>query len=214
MKDKLKSIKYAVIAAGVITSAAFYVLGGEGPDPALSGSAAEGTEIVLLDEETAQSAGRGENGRTAAGGGSTGSAAETGQERSSLTDNGSIDSVNAAALEVTGLSETAKEEIDAIVRTAVREELVSITKEGYLEAALSQAAAAAEAEAAAHEGMVNLNTADKAELMTLPGIGEKKAEDIIAYRDAHGPFGAIEDIRKISGIKDAAFGKIRDKIYV
>ncbi len=62
--------------------------------------------------------------------------------------------------------------------------------------------------------MVNLNTADKTELMTLPGIGEKKAEDIIAYRDAHGPFGAIEDIRKISGIKDAAFGKIRDKIYV
>ncbi len=193
MKDKLKSIKYAVIAAGVITSAAFYVLGGEGPEPAVTGLSGGGTEIVLLDEETAQIPGREE-------------------DRSTETDTAAAAGIRTT--EEGGLSETAKQEIDALVRTAVREELVAITEEGYLEAALAKAAELAQAEAAAHEGMVNLNTADKTELMTLPGIGEKKAEDIIAYRDAHGPFAAIEDIRKISGIKDAAFGKIRDKIYV
>lgn len=61
---------------------------------------------------------------------------------------------------------------------------------------------------------VNLNTATKEELMTLKGIGEAKAEDIIAYRESHGGFSKIEDIMKISGIKNAAFEKIKDDITV
>ena len=51
-------------------------------------------------------------------------------------------------------------------------------------------------------------------LMTLKGIGEAKADDIIAYRESHGGFQKIEDIKKISGIKDAAFEKIKDDITV
>ena len=50
--------------------------------------------------------------------------------------------------------------------------------------------------------------------MTLSGIGEAKAEDIIAYRAENGDFQTIEDIIKISGIKEAAFQKIKDKIMV
>ena len=61
---------------------------------------------------------------------------------------------------------------------------------------------------------VNLNTATREELMTLKGIGEAKADDIIAYRESHGGFQKIEDIKKISGIKDAAFEKIKDDITV
>lgn len=61
---------------------------------------------------------------------------------------------------------------------------------------------------------VNLNTAAKEELMTLRGIGESRAEDIIRYRDSHGGFKKIEDIMKVSGIKDAAFQKIKDDITV
>lgn len=63
-------------------------------------------------------------------------------------------------------------------------------------------------------GLVNLNTADVAALMTLPGIGESRAKAIISYREQHGAFVKIEDIMKISGIKQAAFSKIKDKITV
>ncbi|MBE5995055.1 MAG: hypothetical protein E7247_22030 [Paenibacillaceae bacterium] len=61
---------------------------------------------------------------------------------------------------------------------------------------------------------VNLNTAKKDELMTLKGVGEAKADDIIRYRESHGGFQKIEDIMKISGIKEAAFQKIKDDITV
>ena len=67
---------------------------------------------------------------------------------------------------------------------------------------------------ALENGLVNLNTADVAALMTLPGIGESRAKAIISYREQHGAFSQIEDIMKISGIKQAAFSKIKDKITV
>lgn len=64
------------------------------------------------------------------------------------------------------------------------------------------------------DSKLNLNTASKEELMTLRGVGEAKAGDIIKYRDSHGGFKRIEDIMNISGIKDAAFQKIKDDITV
>lgn len=61
---------------------------------------------------------------------------------------------------------------------------------------------------------VNINTAGKEELMTLKGIGESRAEDIIRYREESGGFRSIEDIMKVPGIKDAGFQKIKDRITV
>ena len=66
----------------------------------------------------------------------------------------------------------------------------------------------------ASDGLVNINTASMQELMTLPGIGEAKAADIIQYREEYGEFQTINDIMKISGIKDALFQKIKDRITV
>ena len=63
-------------------------------------------------------------------------------------------------------------------------------------------------------GKVNLNTADREELMTLRGIGESKAQAIIRYREEQGPFRTIEEVMNISGIKEAAFEKIKDDITV
>ena len=60
----------------------------------------------------------------------------------------------------------------------------------------------------------NLKTATKDELMTLKGIGESKAEDIIRYREKSGGFKTIEDIMKISGIKEDGLQKIKDSITV
>ena len=61
---------------------------------------------------------------------------------------------------------------------------------------------------------VNINTAGISGLTTLPGIGEKRAQDIIAYRESNGKFGKIEDIMLVAGIKEAAFSKIKDLITV
>lgn len=63
-------------------------------------------------------------------------------------------------------------------------------------------------------GKVDLNTADEKLLCTLPGIGESRAKSIIAYRNENGPFKKTEDIMKVSGIKEAAYEKIKDLIMV
>ena len=63
-------------------------------------------------------------------------------------------------------------------------------------------------------GKVNINLADKAELMTLSGIGESKADEIIAYRQSSGGFGSIEEIKNVSGIGDGTFKKLKDHISV
>ena len=63
-------------------------------------------------------------------------------------------------------------------------------------------------------GLININTASQTELATLPGIGEGIAGKIIKYRDENGSFKSIEDIMKVSGIKDKLFSKIKDQITV
>jgi len=59
---------------------------------------------------------------------------------------------------------------------------------------------------------VNLNTADAAELMTLPGIGPAKAEAIIAHREQSGPFGSPEDLMDVSGIGEKTFARLEELI--
>lgn len=61
---------------------------------------------------------------------------------------------------------------------------------------------------------VNINTAAAEELMTLPGIGEVRAEAIIEYRNRVGRFEKIEDIMNVKGIKTGVFSKINDLICV
>ncbi len=61
---------------------------------------------------------------------------------------------------------------------------------------------------------ININTATKESLMTLPGIGEAKAERIIAYRQEHGAFSSIEEIMEVEGIKEGMYEKIKDYIVI
>lgn len=61
---------------------------------------------------------------------------------------------------------------------------------------------------------IDINTADKEQLMTLSGIGEAKAESIIRYRAEHGNFAQIEDITNVDGIGESLFQKIKEYIYV
>jgi len=64
------------------------------------------------------------------------------------------------------------------------------------------------------EGRLNINYATVEELCKLNGIGEKRAADIVDYRETSGGFKKIEDIMKVKGIKQGVFSKIRDYIYV
>lgn len=67
---------------------------------------------------------------------------------------------------------------------------------------------------AENDGKINLNKATKEELMTLPGVGDSRAESIIQYRNENGGFKSIDEIMLISGIKEGLFEKIKDLIKV
>ena len=63
-------------------------------------------------------------------------------------------------------------------------------------------------------GKVNINTATAAQLESLPRIGPAKAQEIVAYREAHGPFQSIEEIQDVSGIGPGIFSSIEPHITV
>ena len=63
-------------------------------------------------------------------------------------------------------------------------------------------------------GKVNINTATKEELDTLPGVGELTANKIISYREENGKFKSIEEIKEVSGIGDSKFEQIKDLIEI
>ena len=63
-------------------------------------------------------------------------------------------------------------------------------------------------------GKVNINTADKELLTTLPGVGSSKADAILAYRQEQGGFSSIEEIMNVEGIKEGVFARIKDRISV
>lgn len=62
--------------------------------------------------------------------------------------------------------------------------------------------------------LVNINTADEAELDKLPGVGPSTAQKIIEYRETEGQFASPEDIMKVKGIGKAKYEKMKDRITV
>ena len=63
-------------------------------------------------------------------------------------------------------------------------------------------------------GLININTASRTELMEIPGIGESKADRIISYRENHGRFGSVEEIQNVSGIGSGIYEGLKDYITV
>jgi competence protein ComEA len=64
------------------------------------------------------------------------------------------------------------------------------------------------------EGKININTADVNELRGLSGIGEKRAQDIIAYREEHGSFQTIEELQEVSGIGEKTVENLRSSVTI
>jgi competence protein ComEA len=66
----------------------------------------------------------------------------------------------------------------------------------------------------AADGRVRVNTADVAAMEALPGVGPVLAERIVAHRDQHGPFAAVEDLLDVPGIGEGTLAGLRDAVLV
>ena len=109
-----------------------------------------------------------------------------------------------------GFMEEAAEDALNLAESVTDGQMIRIPTEEEQEAVGRQGA---EADSAA-DGKLDLNRADVAALMELPGIGQSKAEAIVGYREEHGPFSQAEDLMKVEGIKEGVFNKIKDRIKV
>lgn len=192
---KLKILKIAIMAAGFLISAAFYV------------RSPEGSLLVSMDETET---------------GSVGDEKSEPKEQSEEID----------LYELNRLSSAQREEVEKLIDDAIyelRAEISGAAKNAVRDTAAEGSEAKTASEGSSDEGAesreipetqaagakkININTAGKEELMELKGIGEARAEAIILYRETYGGFGYIEEIMNVSGIKEAAFSKIKDQICV
>lgn len=98
---------------------------------------------------------------------------------------------------------------EAVIYVATSEENISVVEAGQAGQGGQEIGGVNQ-----EKGKVNLNQASSEELQTISGIGAKRAEDIIAYRESHGGFQSVDDLKNVSGIGDKTLEKIRDSVYV
>ncbi|MCR5803624.1 MAG: helix-hairpin-helix domain-containing protein [Clostridia bacterium] len=104
-------------------------------------------------------------------------------------------------------SEAAKEDID-LVMILNSNITIKIPKEGEVLVTISS-----ESGTEAESGLININTADKEMLKTLPGIGDVMADSIIEYRQDN-VFEEKEDLMNVKGIGQSKYDKVKDLICV
>ena len=68
--------------------------------------------------------------------------------------------------------------------------------------------------AGAEDKLVNVNTASAAELASVKGIGQAKAEAIVAYREKNGPFKSMEELDNVKGIGGKLLNTLRSQVTV
>lgn len=121
-------------------------------------------------------------------------------------------SVDMPAVEMIEAEDKAVTAEDNLAETVNTDDTILVTGEVSAEAVEDTSASTAIVEEQA-SGLININTADAAELMKLKGVGEKTAEKIIEYR-AQTPFEKTEDIMNVKGIGEKKFEDIKDHICV
>ncbi|HLS93459.1 MAG TPA: helix-hairpin-helix domain-containing protein [Microbacterium sp.] len=115
-----------------------------------------------------------------------------------------IDAVSAAG----GLADDADADAINLARPLADGEQLVVPREG------EAPAAPAEGGDAPGAVLVNLNTAEPAQLETLTGIGPALAQRIIEWRDSEGPFGSVDDLLAVSGIGPKVLESLRDQVTV
>ena len=114
--------------------------------------------------------------------------------------------------EVTASSDTSPDEtLPEAAAADTADGSTEVTRSAVPTASPEDPAAETEGNASAEE-TVNINTASVAELTTLPGIGDALARRIVDWREENGPYETPEDLMNVSGIGEARFAAVQDRI--
>lgn len=114
-----------------------------------------------------------------------------------------------------GLTDQANSQSVNLAQKIEDESVVYVAKNGEeIAPVLSPNAGATATESKSKDGKVNLNTATEADLQTISGIGQKRAQDILAYREEKGKFQTVDDLKNVSGIGQKTLEKLKDYVTV
>lgn len=122
--------------------------------------------------------------------------------------------VNDAIKAAGGLLETAEKTSVNLAQKLADEAVVYVASQGETVPGVAIGQVGSNAVTGNASGKVNLNTADLSQLQTISGIGAKRAQDIIDYRETSGGFRSVDDLKNVSGIGDKTLEKIREEVTV
>ena len=114
-----------------------------------------------------------------------------------------------------GMTDEANSQSVNLAQKLEDESIVYVAKNGEEIAPVASASAGTTSgEQQSKDGKVNLNTATEAELQTISGIGQKRAQDIIAYREEKGKFQSVDELKNVSGIGQKTLEKLKEHVTV
>ena len=127
--------------------------------------------------------------------------------------------INDAIQKAGGLTTDADSKSINLAQKLTDEAVVYVATMGENAASVSsntgQSSTSGTSEVASQKGnKVNLNTADLSELQTISGIGQKRAQDILDYREANGKFNSVDDLKNVSGVGAKTLEKLKEYVTV
>ena len=130
-----------------------------------------------------------------------------------------ISRINDAIQKAGGLTTDADSKSINLAQRLTDEAVVYVATMGENAASVSsntgQSSTSGTSEVASQKGnKVNLNTADLSELQTISGIGQKRAQDILDYREANGKFNSVDDLKNVSGVGAKTLEKLKEYVTV
>lgn len=111
-----------------------------------------------------------------------------------------------------GFLETADQNTVNLAAKLKDEEVIYVATKGEKNSSLANNEKNSQKSSNTPASKVNINKADLSEIQTLKGVGAKRAQDIIDYREANGPFKSLEDLGKVSGFGEKSLEKLKDSV--